>query len=257
MSGPRGVAIGEIAVLAMIGSAYGVFVAVSEASSTVKVIILIAFAFAFLLWTTARELRVHATASRLGAIGEPDQLIELADTQLARRRSARRRVPFFIYKALAHSMKAEWDEATKILEDIDFGSLRGNARRTWQFLYYNNLLACRLFTGRAEDARKIYEEHVAPFAEMVKSPGTELTARESRAKLLFFEGERDEAAEIFSALTNDIRIAQASRAHYHHFLAAIADDRGDADIAARHRAEAEELAPNVVFALPDRAGSGR
>lgn len=254
MSTLRNVAIGELAVIAIFAAAYGVLVAASEASNTVKVIILIAFALGFLLWSTARELRVHASASRLGAIGEPDELIELADKQLARRRAARRRVPFYIYKALAYSMKSEWDEATKILEGIDFGSLRGNARRTWQFLYYNNLLACRLFTGRTEDARAIYEEHVAPFAETVKSPGTELTARESRAKVLFFEGEHDEAAEIFSDLTNEIRIAQASRALYHHFLAAIAGEKGDTDTAARHRAEADELAPNVVFELPNRGG---
>lgn len=240
--------IAELIVLFVVALAWLAFVVFSGATGIAKALMGVGFAFALMLMFTIRELKQHATISRYAAIGEPDKILEIADAQLSRRRSPKRRVPFQVYKAIAQGMKGEWEDVIETLEAIDFERMGAKARRTWQFLYYNNLLAAYCFTGRVAEARTMFDDHIEPFGTIVRSPGTKLAISESRAKLHYFEDDLDEARKGFESLVDDVRLASAARALYHYFLGLVARDQGDADRSAEHFRKASELAPNTFVA---------
>lgn len=238
----------EFLVLFVVALAWAGFVVLSGASGIAKLFMGVGFGIALMLLVTIRELMMHGTINRYANIGEPDKMIEIADAQLARRRSPARRAPFQIYKAIGHSMKADWDVAIETLEAIDFDRMSGKTRRTWQFLYYNNLLPAYCFTDRVAEARGLFDDHIEPFGTIVRSPGPALAISESRAKLQYFEGDLEEARKGFESLVNDVRLASASRGLYHYFLGRIARDLGESGAAAEHFRKGSELAPNTFVA---------
>lgn len=202
--------------------ACGLFVGLGDASAAAKVIAVALFVGAVTLWTNARQLRLHAMVNRHIALGQPAAILEIIEPELAYSRAARIRVPFTIYKAVALSLQGKWSEALDLLDSIDIARMRGKARRTWQFLHDSHRFTCLLFNDRAGDARELLERRIEPFAEVVRSAGTQLIRDESRAKLAYFEGERDDARAAFEALAGRGEIAPSSRAFYYYFLGRLA-----------------------------------
>ena len=225
--------------------ACAVFVVVSDATITMKVVAIVGFAVAATLWANARELRMHAMVNRYSALGQPESILALIEPELAYSKTPRIRVPFSIYKAIAFSLQGKWAEALVILDDLDITSMRGKTRRTWQFLYYSHRFTCLLFNDRPDEAREILENQIDPFAEIVTSPGTKVIRDEAHAKMAYFEGRRDEAKDAFKALAARGEIAPASRAIYHYFLGRLAMEEGQSPDA--HFTRATELAPDTFL----------
>ena len=123
------------AVPAILVSTYLVLIATSEMSRGIAVLTLFMLAGVIALWLAYRELRLHAAASRLASIGEPDELMVLAEKELDRRLLERSKVPFRIYVSIAYQLRGEWDEARRALARVDLGKLGGRTRRTWSLLH--------------------------------------------------------------------------------------------------------------------------
>ena len=206
--------------------ACGLFVGLGDASTAAKVIAVAIFFAAATLWTNARELRLHAMINRHIALGHPEAILAIIEPELAYSRAARLRVPFTIYKAVARSLQGQWSDALAILDSIDISRMRGKARRTWQFLHDSHRFNCLLFNDRAAEARQLLEDRIEPFAEVVRSSGTRLIRDESRAKLAYFEGDRERARTAFEKLAHRGEIAPSSRAFYYYFLGRLAIEQG-------------------------------
>src|SRR5262249_4097972 len=132
------------------------------------------------LWNLMRELRAHASATRAAAVGEPDELIELARGQIARRLTERSRAPFYVYLALGYQLRGEWDEANRALD-------RALAYRplkiAWRMLAATARVGVQVEQGDAAAARRTFDEQVAPVARRLAGPGVKLLAEEAEARV--------------------------------------------------------------------------
>jgi hypothetical protein len=86
-------------------------------------------------------------------------------------------------------------------------------------------------------ARRVLDELRAAHPER-HGPEAVATVRLAEARVLFGEGELDAAGPLFQRVIDDIRAGEQQRALAHDYLARIADTRGNAAVAKKHRAEA-------------------
>jgi len=205
------------------------------------VVALAAFGVVVALWAGYRELRVHAAASRHAAQGEPHELLELAERELGRRWRARRRVPFHLYRSVAHQQLGEWEESKAALGHPDLAGIH-EGPRGWQVLYAAQRVALVAQSGDAKQARHLYDSELGAVAES-------LVAREARARVLIAEGKEAEALPILEQLRKDIRCGPAARATSRWLMSRCLDDAEARRAAVR---EAAHIAPKLWFALADQ-----
>lgn len=176
------------------------------------VVLLLGFAVVVILYAAYKELRVHAAASRHASQGDPDELLALAEREIAGRWLARSRVSFHIYRSIALQQKGQADEARVALAAADLDRLGGKSRRTWGILHAAQRINLLVEAGDAVAAREVLERDLEPHLRLVPGAGAAVIGDEARARVLYAEGKLDEAVPIFERLGKDIRLGPSTRA---------------------------------------------
>lgn len=228
-----------------------ILVVTSDVHGVAAGVVLVAFLMVMFLWFTYRELRVHAAAARMAANGEPEELLALADQQIARRLTARSRVPFHIYRSIAQEMAGDRAAAEKALEAAELGRLRGQGRSSWTVLHASQRIGLAADAGDAAKAREILEQELRPSVGSVSGAGAVVIASECEARVLFAEGKLDEAQKIFEKLGKDIRLGQSTRALCRYYVGKCLEAR-DPEAAKAAFAEAAKLAPRTWMAAAQK-----
>jgi len=233
-------------VIAPIGLAtvYAWFIYTSQAGRIAEVMSGMFFVALIWMWFWMRRLRVHAGASRLAAIGRPDELLAMVDKELARRITHGTRAPMHVFAAMAHNMKGDPAAARKSLEASGI-TPGGKYQRSWQFLWAAADIHARTALGDVEGAKKTYAKAIAPMRAMAMS-GVELVALEAEARIKLAEGDAASARKLVAPLVKDVRLGPGARGQLHALLAQAATKAGDSEAAATHLAEARKLAPQCV-----------
>jgi hypothetical protein len=227
-----------------LATTYAVFIWSSKATPLVNVIAAMFFFALIGMWFWIRRLRLHAGASRLAAIGRPDELLALVAKELPRRLTHGTRAPMHVFAAMAHNLLGDHAAARKSLDAS--GITPGDRRnRSWQFLWAAADIHARTAVGDVAGARTSFEKGIAPMRPMATS-GVELVALEAEARIKLAEGDAAGARELIAPLVKDVRLGPGARAQLHGLLAHAADKAGDGEAAATHRAEARKLAPHAT-----------
>lgn len=236
-----------------LATVYAIFIWSSEPSRIAEVIAGMFFVAIIAMWFWMRRLRVHAGASRLAAIGRPDELLAMVDKELARRITHGTRAPMHVFAAMAHNMKGDYAAARKALDEA--GITPGDRRdRAWQFLWGAADIHARAAQGDIEGAKKTFAKAIAPMRPMATS-GIELVALEAEARIKLAEGDGAGARELVTPLVKDVRLGPGARGQLHALLAQAATKAGDREAAAQHLAEARKLAPQCVAAAESAVAS--
>lgn len=205
--------------------AYAILMKTSETGLAGKLWEGLGLGFVLFLWFLFRYLTSRAALTRAVAVGDADRVLEVA----AGMRGARRAV----YRALAHEMRGDFAGA---LRELDAAPATGGE----PVLIGTVRIAALVETGRASDARAVYD---AVLAARVLDRDSAPLARLAEGRVLWAERDLAGAEQILSRLVDDVRAGEGIRATAHVYLARIADARGDAPAATRHRAKATQLAP--------------
>lgn len=207
---------------------------------------LLAFGVVVVLWASYRELRAHAAASRHAAQGEPEELLALADAQLARRWTVRSRIPFHLYRSIAHHLRGDRAAARDALDAADLSRIHTKAGRSWRILHAAQRIALLADTGDAAEARRILERELQPQLRFVPGAGADVIATEAEARVLVAEGRPADALPRLERLARDVRLGPAPRAVAHLLRARCLPEPA----ASEARADAARLAPKVSQNLP-------
>lgn len=229
----------------MLATVYAVFIWSSEPSRIAEVIAGMFFVGIIGMWFWVRRLRVHGGASRLAAIGRPDELLALVDKELPRRLVHGTRAPMHVFAAMAHNMLGDHAAARRSLDAS--GIKLGDRRlRSWQFFWAAADIHARTAQGDVAGAKKSFAKGITPMGAMASS-GVQLVALEAEARIKLAEGDAATARELVTPLVKDVRLGPGARGQLHAFLAQAAAKAGDGDEAAAHAAEARKLAPRCVM----------
>lgn len=187
----------------MMTGAYIVLIMTSDVDATGAAWEAIAFGFVLVLWFIFRVLTEHAAMGRAIDVGDADRVIELADFQLARKRTASGRGPFHVYRALAFDIREDWPAA---LAELDKAQVRGN----WRALAATVRVSALAESGRAAEARKLFDAELAgrPVTRVMQ---VDILARVADTRLRFAEGDRAGAEQLVSRLVDDVRAGSGIR----------------------------------------------
>lgn len=233
-----------IGVPILIAACFWALIATSGARGIAIYVALGAFVIVLGLWSAFRELALHATASRLVGAGLPDDIIALAERQLAWRWRERSKAPFRIYLGWGFVLRGDWSEAERVLGATPPG------KRAWNVLWASALITLVLERGRgdaASQARRLHEQYIAPTARAGASPGVVLLSTDADAKIRVVEGDLAGARPVLEKLCNDIRLGPGTRALAHLYAARAALGTGDRPVAEAHLTKAENLAPKTFI----------
>ncbi|MEZ4401045.1 MAG: hypothetical protein R3B06_13555 [Kofleriaceae bacterium] len=221
---------------------YLVFAITADLSGVADVVAAVFLVVVVGLWLAFRRLRVHASAARYAAIGEPDKLLAMADEELARRWFPVGRAPLHVYRALAYNLAGQPSEARAALtaSQIKPGE---RATRSWQLLWASADIDARTRLGDAAGARKTFEQVVVPFRSVAPSGGIELIAAECEARVRLAEGDAAGARDLVLPAVKEMRLGPAARAQLYAIVAQCERALGDDDAAAAAAAKARSLAP--------------
>ena len=229
----------------IIVSAFALLFIEGQPRGVAAVMFVLATAVMIGLWNLMRELRAHASATRAAAVGDPDELIQIANEQIARRLTQRSRAPFYVYLALAHEQRGDWADAIAALDRaLEYRPLKP----AWRLLAACARTGVLVEQGDAAGARKVYDAQVLPASQRLSGPGAKLLALEAEARVRFAEGDVAGAAPLFQRMSSDIRLGPATRAVAHWYAGRCADASGDKDAAERHFASAAKLTPKTYVA---------
>jgi hypothetical protein len=234
---------GESLLAPVAGAAlYAALVSTAGAGAVASVIAALFFIGVLMMYLGLRRLRVHASASRLASIGDPDQLLALVERELPRRLLTGTRMPLYIFRAMAYNLLGNWDRARQALNDA---GIRPGQRstRSWHLVWAAADIHTRTGSGDAIGARQSYVALVMPFRRLVPAAGVELIAIECEARILLAEGNPAAARVCITPLIKDIRLGAGVRAQLRAILAQAAAAEGDVAGAAEHAAAARKLAP--------------
>jgi hypothetical protein len=223
---------------------YAAFVITSNAKGAALVLSLAFLGFVLFLWFGFRRLKLHAQASRLAGVGDPDGLLALVDTERRRSLTEGGRRPLHIHAAIAHNLKGDWAAARRELDASGYLTQKGRRGRGWAAVAAATDVTTRTEQGDVKGARASYEKLV-PYAAIAPLGGMDLVARECEARLLLAEGEPAKARERIAPLAKNVRLSDATRAQVHALLARAATALGEAEVAAEHAAKAKALAPKL------------
>jgi hypothetical protein len=240
-------------VIAPLGLAgvYAFFIYASEAGPLPEALAGFFFVALITMWYWVRRLRVHAAASRLAAIGRPDELLALCEREAPLRKTHGTRAPVYVFEAMAHNMLGDFAAARGALDKAGIVP-GGKTMRAWQFMWAAADIHARTGLGDVAGAKKTYAAAIAPMRTFA-SGGVELVAIEAEARIKLAEGDAVGARDLVAPIVKDMRLGSGARGQLHALLAQAAAKAGDADAAATHRAEAKKLAPRCV--VPDAAAA--
>lgn len=220
------------------------FVATADATGAAAGIAAMFCVVVLLLWLVFRRLRTHASAARLAGIGEPEQLLALADSELQRRWLRNGDTSLHIYRAMAHNLAGRPELARQALDAAGV-KLGARSSRSWQLLWAAADIDTRGQVGDAAGARATFEKMVVPFARVMPARGVSLIADECEARVKLAEGDAAGAKALVAPLVKDIRLGPGARAQLHAILSRCEAALGDATAAAAAAARARELAPHA------------
>jgi hypothetical protein len=213
----------------LIAACFWALIATSGAHGLAIYVALAAFVIVLGLWSAFRELATHATASRLIGAGLPDDVIALAERQLAWRWRERGRAPFRIYLGWGFVLRGDWAEAERAL---------GSAPP----------LTLERGTGNAATlARRLHEQYIGAAARAGGGPAVKLLSDDADAKIRVAEGDLAGARPLLEKLCNDIRLGPGTRALAHLWAARAALGSGERPAGEAHLAKAEALAPKTFI----------
>jgi len=231
----------------LVGVAYLGLIGTSDMSPAISIVTLVFMGLILLLWSGFRELRLHAIASRHAAVGEPDELLVLADKQIAGRMRAGGRVPFQVYRAVAFELKGDREAATAALAAVQFDLLTPKSRRGWTALAAATKVNLLAQADDAAGARRAFEDELRVAMKGVPGPGAEIILREAEARVLLVEGKHDDARAMFEVLAKDIRLGPATRGACKYFIGKCLEAT-DPAAAQEAYAAAAKLAPRTWIA---------
>jgi hypothetical protein len=222
------------AVPVMMTLAYAFLAVTSDTDTTGKLWMAAGLGLVLVAWFAFRALTDSAALSRALAVGDTARLFELADRQLARRRPAAR-ARFLVARAFAHLLRGEHAAALVALDE---------ARPTPDL---EPLATALRITALVE------LDLPAELAGLtVRAPRTPWLAWLADGELAWRRNALDAAAPLFVRVIDDIRAGSALRSIAHVYAARIAEARGDAADAARHRTAAASLAaPDATWLRGD------
>jgi hypothetical protein len=232
----------------IVAAAFSLLFIEGQPRGLAAVLFIVATAVMIQLWALMRDLRAHASATRAAAVGEPDELIDLATANIERRVTVRSRTPFYVYLALGHQLRGDWDATLAALAHAD---AYPQLKPAWKLLAATARIGTLVEQGDAAGARAIYDRDVVAATRRLSGPGVQLLTREAEARVRFAEGDVAGAAPLFERMSKDIRLGPATRAMAHWYAARCAERGGAADAAAvadRHYADAAKLAPKTFVA---------
>jgi hypothetical protein len=197
----------------MMTGAYIVLIATSEVDAKGASWEAVAFAFVLVLWFLFRMLTEHAALARAVDVGAADEIIELSDFQLQRRKGARSRMPYHVYRALAFDILEDWPAA---LAELD----RTEPTGTFRPLATTVRVSALASTGKAKEARALFD------AELVGRPVTRIVQADiltllADARVKLAEGDQAAAAKTLAKLSEDVRAGSGIRARAKALLAKI------------------------------------
>lgn len=231
-----------VAMPIMLVCIYTAFVLTSGATGAARGLAALFLVVVLALWLGLRRLRVHASAARLAAIGEPEQLLALADEQLVRRWLRNGDTSLHIYRAMAHNLAGRPAEARLALDAADVRPGK-RASRSWQLLWAAADIDTRTQVGDAAGARATFEKIVVPFAQIIPARGIALIAAECEARVRLAEGDAAGARALVAPLVKDIRLGPGARAQLYAIQADCDAALGDDAAATASAAQARKLAP--------------
>jgi hypothetical protein len=198
------------------------------------------------LWLGFRRLRVHASASRLAAIGDPAGLLALADEELGRRLRSTSPAGLQVYRAIAHNLAGRPAEARLAL---DASGIRPGDRGTasWHLLWASAEIDARTRLGEVAAARATFDRVVARYPRTVGAGGLDVIAAECEARVRLAEGDAAGARTLVAPYLKDIRLGPGARAQLFAIVAGCERALGDDAAAATAAAKARELAPQCVL----------
>lgn len=226
----------------IVGLAYVGLVRTSAIHGWIQLVVLVVLVAVALLWFMFREMAVHAALARAAAIGDAADVSRRAAEQVARRWTAKARMPFVLYEAIGHELRGDWAAALATLDQAR--PQLGAPTSPWGLVAARTEIAAQLALGKPEAARAAY---AASFGAARAAPGSpaELFAREGQAKLQLADGDAAAALPTFLALSREIRLGPAARAVALVHAARCQAALGDAAAAAATLATARPLAPGM------------
>jgi hypothetical protein len=219
-------ALARWAVPVMMTLAYALLAATSEPDATGKAWMAVGLGFVLVAWFVFRRLTEAAALARALSIGDTSRLFALADRYLPRKRRPEARAPFLVARAFAHQLRGEPAEALAVIEEARPGP-------ELQPLASAVKIGALVELGRsAADARAVG----------IRAPRVPALAWLAEGQIAWRDDQFDAASPLFARVIDDVRAGSAIRAIAHVYAARIAEARGEAAIAARHRATAANLA---------------
>ncbi|MGE5186288.1 MAG: hypothetical protein ACM31C_29740 [Acidobacteriota bacterium] len=198
---------------AMMTTAYTILMITSETDTTGKAWESMGLAFVLVLWFVFRLVTERAAMARAVAVGDAERVLELAEFQLARRGSARKKAPFSVYRALALEIREDWQGA---LAELDRTEQRGGFRQLAATVRTTALAEL----GRVAEARKVFDAELSG-KPVTREHEADILARLADARLLIAEGDRAGAQALLERLCDDIRAGSGIRARAKALLAKI------------------------------------
>lgn len=228
----------------MMTLAYITLAITSETDATGWAWMSIGLGFVFVIWWTFRIVTEGAALARAAAGGDAKRLLELANTQLERRRG-KSRAQFVVWRAMALDLQGDRRGALDALDLVPPNVLTPQMQMRADVV---RIGAC-VELGDIGVARQHVDRLRASHPERF-GPEAVVTARLAEARVLFGEGDLDAAAPLFQRVIDDIRAGEQQRALAHEYAARIADAGGHAAAARKHRAEALRGQKPPVSAKP-------
>lgn len=216
------------AVPMMMALAYAFLAATSETNTAGKAWMAVGLGLVLVVWFVFRALTETAALARALRVGDTTRLFALADRHLPRTRRPADRAPFLVARAFAHELCGQPAEALAVI-----GEARPDPEL--QPLASAVTIGALVELGRAAEARAL----------VVTAPRAPALGWLAEGQIAWGDGEFDTAAPLFARVIDDVRAGSATRAIAHVYAARIADVRGEAQAAARHRAAA------AILATPD------
>jgi hypothetical protein len=214
------------AVPVMMTLAYVFLAATSETNTTGKAWMGAGLALVFVVWFVFRAMTEAAALTRALNVGDVVRLFALADRHLSRKRRPADRARFLVARAFAHELRGEFAEALAAIEE---------ARPDPELIP----LASVVKIGALVELGRPVDEARAAIVRTARTPALGWLAE---GLIAWRAGDLDIASQRFARVIDDMRAGSAARAIAHLYAARIAEARGQAQIATRHRAATANLA---------------
>jgi len=228
------------AVPVMMTLAYVFLAATSETNTTGKAWMGAGLGFVLVVWFLFRAMTEAAALARALSVGDVPRLFALADRHLPRKRRPVDRARFLVARALAHALRGEFTEALAAIEeacpDPELAPLASVVK-----------------IGALVELGRPVEEVRSAIVSTPRSPALGWLAE---GQIAWRAGDLDIASQRFARVIDDMRAGSAARAIAHLYAARIAEARGQAQIATRHRTAAANLAaPDAIWLRGQSTGS--